>query len=317
MGFSIGKVFRPVEEEMKTLAEVDSLYLPIPNYSLKGLWHNIKAARNAVRDKNYDIIHITGSEHYLIPFLPTSKVIVTVHDFSSLVQIQNKIKKKLKFIMFVKTLTKARAVTFISESTDLESRKMVNLTNVKTCVIHDPVGNEFVYSPKEINQDKINVLHIGTKPNKNLERSIEVFSNMNIHLRIVGKLNEQQIALLNKYNIDYSNVFNISDEQILYEYRNCDIVNFPSTYEGFGMPIIEGNAIGRVVVTSNISPMKDVAEGSCPIVDPYDMESIGQGYRDAVENYDFYVSKGLENAKRFRVNTITKQYYNLYSNLIK
>ena len=38
MGFSIGKVFRPIENEMRKHAEVDSIYLPVPNYSVKGLW---------------------------------------------------------------------------------------------------------------------------------------------------------------------------------------------------------------------------------------------------------------------------------------
>ena len=36
MGFSIGKVFKPIEEEMKKYAEVDSIELPVANYSLKG-----------------------------------------------------------------------------------------------------------------------------------------------------------------------------------------------------------------------------------------------------------------------------------------
>lgn len=80
MGFSIGKVFKPIEEEMKKYAEVDSLYLPVPNYSPKGLWRNIKAARNAVKRKQYDIVHITGTENYLILFLKRVRVVVTVHD---------------------------------------------------------------------------------------------------------------------------------------------------------------------------------------------------------------------------------------------
>ncbi|MDO5131076.1 MAG: glycosyltransferase [Prevotellaceae bacterium] len=115
--------------------------------------------------------------------------------------------------------------------------------------------------------------------------------------------------------IRYSNVYNLSNDEIIQEYVNCDIVNFPSTYEGFGMPIIEGQAIGRVVVTSNISPMNDISNGSCVIVDPYNIESMKNGYIEAIRKNQYYVEKGMENVKRFSLSTITKEYLELYRSL--
>ena len=69
LGYSIGKVFKPIEEEMRKYAEVDALYLPVQNYSLMGLCRNIKAARKVTKSKDYDVINITGTENYLIPFM--------------------------------------------------------------------------------------------------------------------------------------------------------------------------------------------------------------------------------------------------------
>ena len=37
------------------------------------------------------------------------------------------------------------------------------------------------------------------------------------------------------------------------------------------MPIIEAQALGRIVITSNISPMKEIAGDGAVIVDPYDI----------------------------------------------
>ena len=51
MGFSIGKVFRPIENEMKKHAEVDSIYLPVSNYSFKGMWKNIRYAQRYCKKK--------------------------------------------------------------------------------------------------------------------------------------------------------------------------------------------------------------------------------------------------------------------------
>ena len=74
------EVFKPIEEEMGKYNNVDSIELPCSDYSLKSLWYNIKAARNAVKKEKYDIVHITGSEHYLLPFLRKYNTVVTVHD---------------------------------------------------------------------------------------------------------------------------------------------------------------------------------------------------------------------------------------------
>ena len=81
-----------------------------------------------------------------------------------------------------------------------------------------------------------------------------------------------------KYKTDYSFASNLSDNDLLKEYQNADIINFPSCHEGFGMPIIEGQAVGRIVVTSNIEPMISVANNGAAICDPYNIESIRNTY---------------------------------------
>ena len=80
LGYSIGKIFKPVEEEMKKYADVDCVYLPVANYKPAGFVKNIRAAREAVNKKHYDIVHITGAEHYLLPFLKGQRTVITVHD---------------------------------------------------------------------------------------------------------------------------------------------------------------------------------------------------------------------------------------------
>ena len=103
--------------------------------------------------------------------------------------------------------------------------------------------------------------------------------------------------------------------EVLEEYKKCDIVNLPSFYEGFGMPIIEGQTVGRAVVTSNLQPMVDIANGSCVIVDPSDLESMREGYQEAIDNYEYYVKRGIENSKRFSIDNIVGQYIEVYKRI--
>ena len=137
----------------------------------------------------------------------------------------------------------------------------------------------------------------------------------NCELRVIGKLSDYQKSYLDDSGVYYTNAFNLTNEEVLEEYKKSDIVNLPSFYEGFGMPIIEGQTVGRAVVTSNLSPMVDIANGSCVIVDPKDLESMRHGYQDAIDNYESYVKRGLENSKRFCIENIVRQYMKVYKRI--
>ena len=137
-------------------------------------------------------------------------------------------------------------------------------------------------------------------------------------MRIIGRLKEETISLLNGYNIDYSNVYNLKEQEIIKEYQKADIVNFPSLYEGFGMPIIEGQTTGRVVVTSDMSPMKDVAGNGAILVNPFSIESIRNAYLQIINDKNLrnrIIVKGKVNAQKYAVEEIAEQYVKIYETI--
>lgn len=319
MGFSIGKVFRPIEEEMRKYAEVDAVYLPIPNYKPAGLWKNIRTAVAAVKQKKYDIVHITGAEHYLIPFLRKQNIVVTVHDLGFFTNHGLSIRTLWKYCLWIKTLPLAKRATFISKKSLKEAEGLVKFKSGQAVVIHDPIGREYVPNSKTINTSCPTILHVGTKPNKNLTRTIDALNGLPCKLRIVGEISSSDHELLIRNGVDFSNVCNISDEELLQEYQNADIVNFPSLTEGFGMPVIEGQGVGRLVITSNLEPMKSIAGGGAVLCNPSDVGSIRDAYKRCIGNPDYcmsIVNMGNENIKKYRVQNIAKEFFALYADLI-
>lgn len=316
MGYSIGKVFAPIEKAISKYEEVDSLSMPAFGYSFFSLLQNISLVRKKVAENNYDVIHITGQENYLIPFLDKSKLVVTVHDLDSIISSEHGFAGRIKHLSFINTLSSVKYLTCISEKSKKEVIDNCKVDADRIAVIPNCVDPAFTYSPKAINKKYPTILHIGVNPNKNLKRTISALQGIDCHLRIVGPKQDVDYEMLNNSGIDYSLVSNLSNDEILQEYRNCDIVNFPSLYEGFGMPIIEGQATGRTVVTSNISPMKEVAGDGAVLVDPMNVTSMHYGYIEAINNSQKYIQQGLENVKRFDVSKIVKQYLDLYQYII-
>ena len=124
----------------------------------------------------------------------------------------------------------------------------------------------------------------------------------------------KNINELNENNIDYANFTYLSDEEVFEQYKECDMLSFVSTYEGFGMPIVEANTVGRPVITSNLLSMPEVAGDAALIVNPYNIDEIRNGILKII-NDDIYrnnlIHNGYENVKRFNLNDIAEQYSNI------
>ena len=175
-------------------------------------------------------------------------------------------------------------MSVISESVKKDLLRHVKVEPRKVRVVHDPVSTDFQPVAREFNAAKPFVLQVGTGSNKNVERVAQALQGIPCHLRIIGNLDEEQLKVLRQCGAEYSSVSNISDTQVVDEYRQCDMLVFASTYEGFGLPIVEAQATGRPVVTSNILSMPEVGGDAACLVDAFDVASIRDGILKVINN---------------------------------
>ena len=89
-----------------------------------------------------------------------------------------------------------------------------------------------------------------------------------------------------------------SDDEIATLLRHCAVMAYPSTYEGFGLPVVEAMALGVPVVTSRVSSLPEAAGGAAVLVDPYDVGSIARGIEHAMDRRLSLIDAGLARVGR-------------------
>lgn len=275
---------------------------------------NIKFARS----KKEQINHISGDVHYLVLAFEKNSIL-TIHDVKS--AFSGSVVKQfyIRLFWFWLPALFVTRISVISQFTKTELERIIPFAKDKIRVIHNPIHQNLVLAPHQFNIKKPQILFIGTKPNKNLERSFEAIRELDCCAMIIGTLTDAQENLLKEFQIDYRNKINLTFEEVVDCYRNCDLVCFASTYEGFGMPIIEAQAMGKPVVTSNVGAMLEVSNNSACLVNPLDVNSIRDGILKICEQKayrELLITDGLENIKRFQPEYIAEQYVELYKEIL-
>ena len=309
--FSIEGLFRTIVSNFPEDIDADCYECPYLSGGLFKRLANLWAARGEQGSVN----HITGDVHYLAMSLHPKRTILTVHDAAVLDRLTGWRRKIYKFFWFDWPFKRVALVTVISEATKAHLLENTNVSAAMVHVVPDCINEAFKRSDQEFNQIKPRILQIGTKKNKNILRVAEALRGIPCELRVIGKLTEEQTVALDSAGVEYTTASNLTDEALIEEYKNCDLVMFASLIEGFGMPILEAQTTGRVVITSNCSSMPEVAgEGAC-FVNPEDVTSIREGVLRVIKDDEYRQSvtdAGFVNVERFSAASVAEQYAQLY-----
>jgi len=158
--------------------------------------------------------------------------------------------------------------------------------------------NEIEKLKREHRIKKGYILAVGVGPRKNTERIIEAYEKVkagrDLKLIILGhpyKKIEQKRGVIFTGHVETS--------KMPVYYSGAEALVYPTIYEGFGLPVLEAFSCKAPVVTSNLSSLPEVAADAAEIVDPFDVDSITEGIKNALSRKKGLISRGLKRSKDF------------------
>jgi glycosyltransferase involved in cell wall biosynthesis len=179
---------------------------------------------------------------------------------------------------------RSRTIVAVSEATRDDLVKFYPFTRGRVVVIPHGVDESFFALDQSHNSPGIEsyLLCVSTlHPHKNLERLIRAYARKkrNFKLKIAGMrgFHSQTLEkLIGELGAGDSVQLTgwIPREELMNLYAGARAFVYPSTFEGFGMPVLEAMAAGVPVACSDIPPLREVAGDTALFFDPTDEMAI-------------------------------------------
>jgi len=175
---------------------------------------------------------------------------------------------------------RARQLIAVSEATRDDLVSVYRIPPERISVVHHGVEPDFFTLDRTRTEPF--VLCVSTlHPHKNLDRLIRTYarSKRDCRLTIVGMRGffAQAIeALIAELGVKDSVQLTgwIPRDELLQLYASAHAFVYPSTFEGFGMPVLEAMAAGIPVACSDIPPLREVAGDAALYFDHLDEDAI-------------------------------------------
>lgn len=318
-GISIQENFNPLINEISKDSNVKVFEVPYIGGNPIVILKNIIFIRK--HSSKRGINHITGEIHYGILGLIGRKSVLTIHDDYAIRQSKRgKLGKLYMWLFWIYLPIKLAKACICTTPTTLKNIKKLYNSKKLRVITHQIVPPVIHDINKPFNKNNPRILQVGTQSNKNLETTIKAIHGIKCNLVVLKKMSEKQVKLAEEYQIDYENKYDLPFELVANEYHQCDIVVFPSLFEGLGMPIIEGQTAGKPVITSNREAMNWTAgDGAVLLENPLDVDEYKKTLQKIIndDNYrEDIVKRGKKNASRFSINQAVSKYLDVYRSLL-
>lgn len=234
-----------------------------------------------------DVFHFTD---YVLPPVKTKATVCTIFDTSYLRTEPFHTEKNARQLATVaKSLVdRSRIVLTVSETTKKDILEHYKVPEERIVVTPLGVDEIFFSEHEKIEQPVPYILVVGTlEPRKNVPTTLRAFE------RLLEKGIQAKLLLAGRKGWMYDDIFTlmerpklkenvhylgeVTDAQLVALLHQSTILAYPSLWEGFGLPVLEGMATGIPVLTSRRGALEEVAGDGAHLVDPESDEDVAAG----------------------------------------
>lgn len=299
----------------------------------------------AAKKYGVDLLHCTSNT---APLSLVAPLVVTLHDIIYLENNKNapkgatlyqklgrlyrkwnvpRIVPKASALITVSGFEKKRIQQYFGEKTDVE-------------VVYNGISDAFFSPPDTAERARVKaayqlperfIFFLGnTDPKKNLpnvlKATISILEQADASLQVViADYERERIRqLLNRYGkpeLEKRFVLPgyIKNTDLPAVYAEAEVFLYPSLRESFGIPIIEAQASGAALVTSNTSSMPEVAGAGACFVNPERPDEIAAAVARITSNPEYrdtLIEEGRRNARRFAWENTAHQTLGVYNKVL-
>jgi len=289
-----------------------------------------------------DVVHICDhSNAPFLSYLAGKPSVVTCHDVIGLKRALGHYREEKAGLLgrtlqtwTARNLKKAARIACVSRTVERALTELLALDPARVGTVYNGLNHPYrrldeaecepVLRALNLPLDRPLVLHVGSDEWKKNRRAVaEIFMRLKRmdhpsagHLVFAGApLEEAILNELRKAGLQnaVSAVGPLSSAELGALYSRAALFLLPSLYEGFGWPIIEAQACGALVVTSDRDPMREVAGDGALLVDPEDALVAAERIAGMTESRQEKIRlRGLLNARRFSAEAMIAGYAALY-----
>lgn len=301
---------------------------------IRGGW----AVKNSLQQ--FDLIHATNQTLSFIK--PRKPFVVTVHDVIELTNPQDK-KAALLNTYLTSGITKASHIIAVSNYTKKAILDYFSIPENKVTVIHNgidtaifhPIGDfrstigyQTLRQELKLGDHHPIVLYVGSEqPRKNVPTIVQAFAKLKerrpdaLFIKVgqaglpAGR--QELLQIIDKYNLRAATriINEVSARRLNELYNAADVFMYPSSHEGFGMPVLEAMAAGTPVVCSNATSLPEVVGQAALTANPDDIDAFTNHLLQITQDpllKKQLIEKGLSQAKKFSWEEAVKKTKQVY-----
>lgn len=282
-----------------------------------------------IKSGDFDLMHPTFFDPYFLKYAGNKPFVITVHDMIPELYPQyynrNDIQIRHKNIV----IPQAAHIITVSQQTKLDLCRIMNIKEEQVSVVYHGV-NESPYIPNESNKDFEYILYVGERHfYKNFNRFAKscvpiLKRHKDLVVVCTGKtFTDDERKMFEEWGMPtrFKHIFVESYQEMLDLYHYAFAFVYPSSYEGFGLPILEAYKAGCPIMLNNASCFPEVA-GDAAIY--FNMNENENNFEEHFET--FYHLNGTERKelikrqeerlKRYSWDKSAKQTAEIYQRII-